>query len=273
MGIRAHVRGRRGGHRPASPTRRDVREAYGLAGHRAGRRPAWRSGRRQRDPVRRGVGLRDLRRLRRGLPGHHRARRQDRRACGATWSSRTAGSRRSSPRRSAAWRASPTRGASRRPRASTGRRACPFKVRTVAEVKAAGQLDGLEVLYWVGCAAAFDDRNKRVARAVATCLDAAGDLVSRSWARRRPARATRPAGWATSTCSRSWPARTSRRSTGTGSGSGRSSPRARTASTPSATSTASWAARSRSATTASSSRTWSRTDGWSSARTACRAAP
>jgi len=49
-----------------------------------------------------------------------------------------------------------------------------FKVRTVADVKAAGQLDGLEVLYWVGCAAAFDDRNKRVARAVATCLDAAG---------------------------------------------------------------------------------------------------
>ena len=53
-------------------------------------------------------------------------------------------------------------------------RGLPFKVRTVADVKAAGQLDGLEVLYWVGCAAAFDDRNKRVARAVATCLDAAG---------------------------------------------------------------------------------------------------
>ena len=32
----------------------------------------------------------------------------------------------------------------------------------------------LEVLYWVGCAAAFDERNRRVARAVATCLDAAG---------------------------------------------------------------------------------------------------
>ena len=32
----------------------------------------------------------------------------------------------------------------------------------------------LEVLYWVGCAAAFDDRNRRVARAVATCLEAAG---------------------------------------------------------------------------------------------------
>ena len=36
--------------------------------------------RRQRDPVRRGLGLRDLRRVRRGLPGAHRARRQDRRA-------------------------------------------------------------------------------------------------------------------------------------------------------------------------------------------------
>ncbi len=50
----------------------------------------------------------------------------------------------------------------------------PFEVRTVAAVQAAGELDGLEVLYWVGCAAAFDDRNRRVARAVATCLDAAG---------------------------------------------------------------------------------------------------
>ncbi len=50
----------------------------------------------------------------------------------------------------------------------------PFQVRTVAEVKAAGALEDLEVLYWVGCAAAFDDRNRRVARAVATCLDAAG---------------------------------------------------------------------------------------------------
>ena len=53
-------------------------------------------------------------------------------------------------------------------------RGLPFKVRTLAEVKAAGGLNDLEVLYWVGCAAAFDDRNKRVARAVATCLDAAG---------------------------------------------------------------------------------------------------
>ncbi|MFN8629107.1 MAG: heterodisulfide reductase-related iron-sulfur binding cluster [Chloroflexota bacterium] len=50
----------------------------------------------------------------------------------------------------------------------------PFTVRTAEDVKRAGELDQLEVLYWVGCAAAFDDRNRRVARAVATCLDAAG---------------------------------------------------------------------------------------------------
>jgi Fe-S oxidoreductase len=49
-----------------------------------------------------------------------------------------------------------------------------FEVRTVADVAAAGALDGLEVIYWVGCAAAFDERNKKVARAVASCLDAAG---------------------------------------------------------------------------------------------------
>ena len=49
-----------------------------------------------------------------------------------------------------------------------------FPVRTVAEVEKAGGLDALEVIYWVGCAAAFDDRNRRVARAVVTCLEAAG---------------------------------------------------------------------------------------------------
>jgi Fe-S oxidoreductase/nitrate reductase gamma subunit len=50
----------------------------------------------------------------------------------------------------------------------------PFEVPTVASMAADGRLDELEVLYWVGCAAAFDERNKRVARAFATCLAAAG---------------------------------------------------------------------------------------------------
>ena len=50
----------------------------------------------------------------------------------------------------------------------------PFAVPTVAELSAQGRLGEIEVLYWVGCAAAFDERNRRVARAFATCLDAAG---------------------------------------------------------------------------------------------------
>jgi Fe-S oxidoreductase len=50
----------------------------------------------------------------------------------------------------------------------------PFEVPTVAAVAAEGRLDELDVLYWVGCAAAFDTRNQKVARAVATCLHAAG---------------------------------------------------------------------------------------------------
>jgi Fe-S oxidoreductase len=54
-------------------------------------------------------------------------------------------------------------------------RGLPFEVPTVAALAATpGGLDELEVLYWVGCAAAFDERNKRVARAFATCLNAAG---------------------------------------------------------------------------------------------------
>jgi Fe-S oxidoreductase len=53
-------------------------------------------------------------------------------------------------------------------------RGLAFEVPIVADVAAAGELDRLEVLYWVGCAAAFDPRNQKVARAVATCLHAAG---------------------------------------------------------------------------------------------------
>jgi Fe-S oxidoreductase len=50
----------------------------------------------------------------------------------------------------------------------------PFAVPVAADVARSGALADLEVLYWVGCAAAFDDRNRRVARAVVTCLQAAG---------------------------------------------------------------------------------------------------
>ncbi len=50
----------------------------------------------------------------------------------------------------------------------------PFTVPVAADVARAGELERLEVLYWVGCAAAFDERSRRVARAFVTCLDAAG---------------------------------------------------------------------------------------------------
>jgi Fe-S oxidoreductase len=50
----------------------------------------------------------------------------------------------------------------------------PIAVPVAADVARAGELDRLEVLYWVGCAAAFDERSRRVARAFVTCLDAAG---------------------------------------------------------------------------------------------------
>jgi Fe-S oxidoreductase len=52
----------------------------------------------------------------------------------------------------------------------------PFAVPVAADVAAQGPdaVAELECLYWVGCAAAFDDRNRRVARAVVTCLEAAG---------------------------------------------------------------------------------------------------
>ena len=53
-------------------------------------------------------------------------------------------------------------------------RGLDFEVPTVADLAAAGQLDQIEVLYWVGCAAAFDERNRKVARAFARCLNAAG---------------------------------------------------------------------------------------------------
>ena len=52
----------------------------------------------------------------------------------------------------------------------------PFQVPTAAQVAATGPgaVADLECLYWVGCAASFDERNRRVARAFVTCLEAAG---------------------------------------------------------------------------------------------------
>jgi Fe-S oxidoreductase len=50
----------------------------------------------------------------------------------------------------------------------------PFTVPIAADMARDGRLGELDVVYWVGCAAAFDERNRRVARAFVTCLHAAG---------------------------------------------------------------------------------------------------
>jgi len=50
----------------------------------------------------------------------------------------------------------------------------PFEVPVAATLARDGRLGEVEVLWWVGCAAAFEDRARRVARAFATCLSAAG---------------------------------------------------------------------------------------------------
>jgi Fe-S oxidoreductase len=53
-----------------------------------------------------------------------------------------------------------------------GRWADGTGVRTLADVVAAGET--VDVLYWVGCAASFDDRNRKVAQALARILQTAG---------------------------------------------------------------------------------------------------
>jgi hypothetical protein len=109
--------------------------------------------------------------------------------------------------------------------------------------------DDIEYLYWVGCAVALEDRAKKATKAIAELLDTAGVKFA-VLGPARPAPGTRPAGWATSSCSRCSPSRTWRRSTRPGSK--RSSRRARTASKRSPGSTRSSAGTTRSSTTPSS---------------------
>ena len=68
-----------------------------------------------------------------------------------------------------------------------------------------------EVLYWVGCAAVVRRARPRVGRVDREAAAGGRASTSPSSARARPAPATRPGGWATSTRSRRSPSRTSRR--------------------------------------------------------------
>ncbi len=65
-------------------------------------------------------------------------------------------------------------------------------------------MDGkdFEYLFFVGCAGAFDDRQKKVSRAPSSRSCARRASRSQSWARRRRATARRPAVSATSICTR-----------------------------------------------------------------------
>ena len=133
--------------------------------------------------VRRSLGLRDLWRLRGSVPGDDRARRQDRRPPAQPRPGGVAISGRADrvvqqPRAPLNIWGQPQ--ASRLDWA----RGLPFEVPTAVSVVESGGPDAvaeLECLYWVGCAASFDDRNRRVARAV---VDMSGG--------RRPVRGTRP---------------------------------------------------------------------------------
>ena len=71
--------------------------------------------------------------------------------------------------------------------------------------------EDIEYLYWVGCAGAFDDRARATTQATARLLHEAGVTfaILGPWSR---VPVTRPGEWATSSCTRSKPNRTSRRS-------------------------------------------------------------
>ena len=68
-----------------------------------------------------------------------------------------------------------------------------------------------EVLFWVGCAGAFDERAQKTTQSVGEVARRRGHRLARCSDRASAAPAIPPGGWATSTCSRCSPSRTSRR--------------------------------------------------------------
>ena len=123
-----HVRGggaRARPHPELADRPRDVRPRRRDAGSGSDGRPD----RRRRDPIRRGLGLRYLRRLRRGLPGPDRARRQDRRPPAEPRARGVALSGRACRRVPGHGGPGEPVGPAGRRRGSTGRRACRSRSR------------------------------------------------------------------------------------------------------------------------------------------------
>jgi Fe-S oxidoreductase len=79
---------------------------------------------------------------------------------------------------------------------------------TLAELTAAGQTP--DVLFWVGCAGSFDDRAKRITKAIARILNASETSFAVLGTRREPAREIPPSAQATSFCTKCKPLKTSR---------------------------------------------------------------
>ena len=73
-----------------------------------------------------------------------------------------------------------------------------FEVPVVGDVVS----DDVEYLFWVGCAGALDERARRTTQAIARACCTRPACPSRSWVPGSPAPGTRPAAWATSTCTR-----------------------------------------------------------------------
>ena len=220
--------------------------AYNPHGPRRGHRPG------------RAVVLHDLRRLRRAVPGRHRARRPHldmRRYQVLIESAFPAELER--PVQEPGEQGQPV-GHGARGRGWTGPRTCRSRSSSRRR-RTSRTLDEVDCLFWVGCAGAYEDRAKKTTRAVAELLDTAG--VSLRGARRRrdlhrrpgpPRRQRVPLPDARRS-------RTSRPSTRPAPR--RSSSPARTASTRSRTSTRSSAAATRSCTTPSCSTGWSARSG------------
>ena len=138
-----------------------------------------------------------LPRLRRAVPGDDHLRRQDR-----ADAARPGDDQERVP--AGAAEAVPRHGDQRQPVEPVGDGPRELGRRARRTVRSRDKPDA-EVLYWVGCAASYDDRAKKIVALGGQAAQARRASTSRSSAPRRPAPATRRGARATSTSSRCWP--------------------------------------------------------------------
>ena len=155
----------------------------------------------------RAVVVHELRGVRGGVPGRHRAHRPHRRDAAAPGADRVrvpGGGGRDAEEPGEQGR--PV-GDGRGPAGRLDRRA---RLRGARRRRARSARD-VEYLFWVGCAGALEDRAKKTTKAIASLLHTAGVKFAVLGPGRDLHRRPGPADRATSSCSRCWPSRTSRR--------------------------------------------------------------